>query len=172
MNDRIIHGLIRKDMETVGHDERISRLYYVMQNSLTGLESFGALPEEIDLAARLVFHDRKRRHADLSFRMPAADELHAIFAELDQDATTEPLLSWLGQNLNRFSCFVLDEHWTCDTLRELMETKFYGVRDRSPVVLRAVIRFALAEYVDRGYGPESLQHLFEKLWPLSAKPDE
>lgn len=172
MSDQKFRGLIRDDMEAAGHDERISRLYYVMQKGLAEYESFGASAEEIDLAAVLVFFDRKRRKADPSFRMPAAHELQAMFAELDQDATTEPLLTWLAKNLNRFSRFVTAAGWTPDTLRELMQTKFYGVRDSNPVVLRAVIQFALAEYVERAYDPEPLQQLFAKLIPSSEKPDE
>ncbi|MDR4485298.1 MAG: hypothetical protein R3B95_19205 [Nitrospirales bacterium] len=169
-NNQSLRGLIKDDMEAVGHEERISRLYYAMQKGLAEYESLGVSPAEIDLAAVLVYFDRKRRHADPSFRMPATHELQAMVAELDQDAKTEPLVTWLAQNLNRFSRFVTDADWTPDTLRELMETKFYGMSDTNPVVLRAVIRFALAEYVARGYDPEPLQHLFETFLPSSAEP--
>ncbi|MBA3965931.1 MAG: hypothetical protein H0X47_09165 [Nitrospirales bacterium] len=172
MNEQTLRGLIRNDMEEQTPEERIERLYSSMMKDLVNLENCGASLEEIDLAATLVYRDRRQRRADPIFRMPSECELKSIFDALEQDATTEPLLTWTAKNLNRFSRFVTSDAWTHDTLTDLMEARFEGVRDRNPLILRAVIEFALAEYICRGYDPESLHRLFEKLPPPPVRPDE
>ncbi|GJL65114.1 MAG: hypothetical protein NPIRA05_00850 [Nitrospirales bacterium] len=156
----------------MGHEERVERLYASMQKAVSELEASGLFSaDEITMAAALVVHDRRQRHADPTFRMPTAHEIKAVFDELDADAKIEPLLSWTAKNFNRLSKFVTADPWTHETLKNLMESRLLAVRDRNPLILRAVIQFALAEYLLCGYDPKSLHALFEKLH-LPARPDE
>lgn len=171
--DGVLRDLVLKNMAALASDERVRRWYAAMQGALVGLESsHGVYVDEIILAAVLVYHDRKKHPSDSDFKVPLAHELQAIFDELDADAQVEPLLTWLAKNFNRFFRFVKADPWTYDTLGDLMRAKVFAVRERNPIVLRAVIQFALAEYLLRGYDMKALYAVFEKLHLPPARRDE
>jgi hypothetical protein len=169
----VLHGLMRQSLEAQTSEERISQWYAGMQAALVALESsHGVSVDEIVTAAALVLHARKQGHADPTFQMPKAHELQAIFDELDQDTKIEPLLSWTAKNINRLSPLVKADPWTHETLTDLMQAKLFAVRDRNPLILRAVIQFALAEYLLCGYDLKALYAVLEKLHPPPSRCDE
>ena len=173
MSEEVLHSLMRQNLAAQTSDERVSQWYAAMQAALVALESsHGVYVDEILTAAALVIHARKRGHADPTFRVPMAHELQTVFDELDADTKIEPLLSWTAKNINRLSPLVTAAPWTHETLTNLMQAKLFAVHDRNPLILRAVIQFALAEYLLCGYDLTALYAVFEKLHPPLTGPDE
>jgi hypothetical protein len=173
VSEEVLYGLMRQNLAAQTSDERVSQWYAAMQGALVALESsHGVYVDEILTAAALVIHARKQGHAGTTFRVPMAHELQAVFDELDQDTKIEPLLSWTAKNINRLSPLVTADPWTHETLTDLMSAKLFAVRERNPLILRAVVQFALAEYLLCGYDLAALYAVFGKLHPLPSGPDE
>lgn len=154
--------VIKKEVARQTEAERVELLYRWAHSKLVEFEQWGFPPETITTALGLLYFDKKSRVTD-DFRLPPAHELKARFKELDQDPTTQQLLDWLADNGNRFSRLIVEDEHMQDNLYTLFTARGFALKNRNPVILRAVIGLALREYVTRGYDREPLQALLSEV---------